>query len=30
MGELIKVLALTRGIDVDLVGFRDGDRAHRL
>jgi SAM-dependent MidA family methyltransferase len=30
MGELIKVLALTRGIDADLVGFRDGDRAHRL
>jgi SAM-dependent MidA family methyltransferase len=30
MGELIKVLALTRGIDVALVGFRDGDQVHRL
>jgi len=30
MGELIKVLALTHGIDADLVGFRDGDRANRL
>jgi SAM-dependent MidA family methyltransferase len=30
MGELIKALALTRGIDAALVGFRDGDRAHRL
>jgi SAM-dependent MidA family methyltransferase len=30
MGELVKVLALTRGIDPMLIGFRDGDRAHRL
>ena len=30
MGELFKVLALTRGIEVVLVGFRDGDRARRL
>ena len=30
MGELIKVLALTRGIEPDLIGFCDGDRAHRL
>jgi SAM-dependent MidA family methyltransferase len=30
MGELFKVLVLLRGIDGDLVGFRDGDRGHRL
>jgi SAM-dependent MidA family methyltransferase len=30
MGELFKALALTRGIDAPLVGFRDGDRLHRL
>jgi SAM-dependent MidA family methyltransferase len=30
MGELFKVLALTRGVDLDLVGFREGDRSHRL
>lgn len=30
MGELFKVLALSRGIDQQLLGFRDGDRAHRL
>ena len=30
MGELIKVLALTRAIDAELIGFRDGDRSHRL
>ena len=30
MGELFKVLALTRGIDDELLGFRDGDRSHRL
>lgn len=30
MGELFKVLALTRGLELDLVGFRDGDRSHRL
>ena len=30
MGELFKALALVRGIDEGLIGFRDGDRAHRL
>lgn len=30
MGELFKVLALTRGLDVELAGFRQGDRSHRL
>jgi SAM-dependent MidA family methyltransferase len=30
MGELVKVLALTRGLDSMLLGFRDGDRSHRL
>jgi SAM-dependent MidA family methyltransferase len=30
MGELYKVLALTRDLDVELIGFRDGDRSHRL
>jgi SAM-dependent MidA family methyltransferase len=30
MGELFKVLVLTRGIEADLIGFRDGDQAHRL
>jgi SAM-dependent MidA family methyltransferase len=30
MGELFKVLALTRGIDDVLLGFREGDRSHRL
>jgi SAM-dependent MidA family methyltransferase len=30
MGELFKVMALGRGIDASLVGFRDGDRAHTL
>jgi len=30
MGELFKVLALTRELDVELIGFRDGDRSHRL
>src|SRR5437879_7886822 len=30
MGELFKVLALARDLDVELVGFRDGDRSHRL
>jgi SAM-dependent MidA family methyltransferase len=29
MGELVKVLALARGIEVS-IGFREGDRAHRL
>jgi SAM-dependent MidA family methyltransferase len=30
MGELFKVLAVTRGLEADLIGFRDGDRTHRL
>jgi len=30
MGELFKVLALVRGLDVELIGFRDGDQTHRL
>lgn len=30
MGELFKVLALTRGLDVDLTAFRDDDFSHRL
>jgi SAM-dependent MidA family methyltransferase len=30
MGELFKVLALGRGVDVPLVGFTQGDRAHTL
>ena len=30
MGELVKVLALTRDIDPALVGFSEGDRSHRL
>jgi SAM-dependent MidA family methyltransferase len=30
MGELFKVLALTRALDVELIGFRGGDRGHRL
>jgi SAM-dependent MidA family methyltransferase len=30
MGELFKVLALSRGIDVPLLGFVEGDRAERL
>ncbi|HEY2970389.1 MAG TPA: class I SAM-dependent methyltransferase [Casimicrobiaceae bacterium] len=30
MGELFKVLAFTRGIDSNLVGFREGERSHRL
>jgi SAM-dependent MidA family methyltransferase len=30
MGELFKVVALTRNIDRGLLGFRDGDQAHRL
>jgi SAM-dependent MidA family methyltransferase len=30
MGELYKVLALTRGVDIELIGFREGDRSHRL
>jgi SAM-dependent MidA family methyltransferase len=30
MGELFKVVALTRGIDHALLGFREGERGHRL
>jgi SAM-dependent MidA family methyltransferase len=30
MGELFKVLAFTRGLDAELVGFREGDWTHRL
>ncbi len=30
MGELFKVLALSRGIEIDPVGFTVGDRMHRL
>lgn len=29
-GELFKVLALVRGIDGELAGFREGDQGHRL
>ena len=30
MGELFKVIALGRGVDVPLMGFARGDRTHRL
>jgi SAM-dependent MidA family methyltransferase len=30
MGELFKVLALGKGLDLDLVGFTQGDRSHTL
>ncbi|HTP47675.1 MAG TPA: SAM-dependent methyltransferase [Casimicrobiaceae bacterium] len=30
MGELFKVLAFARGFEPELVGFREGDRSHRL
>ncbi|MFL6629539.1 MAG: class I SAM-dependent methyltransferase [Vitreoscilla sp.] len=30
MGELFKVIALARGCELDPVGFRVGDRSHRL
>jgi SAM-dependent MidA family methyltransferase len=30
MGELFKVLALVRGVDLELAGFREGDQTHRL
>jgi SAM-dependent MidA family methyltransferase len=30
MGELFKALALAKDIDMDLVGFQDGDWGHRL
>ncbi len=30
MGELFKAMALGRGIDAPLIGFREGDQSHRL
>ncbi len=30
MGELFKVIVLARGVDLDPVGLREGDRSHRL
>ena len=30
MGELFKVLAIARGLQLDPVGFSRGDRMHRL
>lgn len=30
MGELFKVMAFTRGLDAELMGFSAGDRTHRL
>ena len=30
MGELVKVIGFTRGLDQPLRGFRSGDRSHRL
>ena len=30
MGELFKVIGLARGIELDALGFRAGDRSHRL
>jgi SAM-dependent MidA family methyltransferase len=30
MGELFKALAMAKGIDGDLTGFREGDQSHRL
>lgn len=30
MGELFKVIGLARGIRLDAIGFRDGDRSHTL
>jgi SAM-dependent MidA family methyltransferase len=30
MGELFKVVLFTRGLQVDAIGFTDGDRSHRL
>jgi SAM-dependent MidA family methyltransferase len=30
MGELFKVLAMTKGVAEQLIGFRDGDQSHRL
>jgi SAM-dependent MidA family methyltransferase len=30
MGELFKVMVLTKGLDIDPLGFTQGDRSHRL
>jgi SAM-dependent MidA family methyltransferase len=30
MGELFKVIAFSRGLDIDPLGFAQGDRTHRL
>jgi SAM-dependent MidA family methyltransferase len=30
MGELFKVLSVGKGFDVDLIGFKEGDRSHTL
>jgi SAM-dependent MidA family methyltransferase len=30
MGELFKVIGLARGVELDALGFRAGDRSHRL
>jgi SAM-dependent MidA family methyltransferase len=30
MGELFKVLALGKGLDLALIGFTQGDRSHTL
>jgi SAM-dependent MidA family methyltransferase len=30
MGEIFKVMAFTRGLDAELLGFSAGDRTHRL
>jgi SAM-dependent MidA family methyltransferase len=30
MGELFKVIAFARGVQFDALGFRLGDRSHRL
>jgi SAM-dependent MidA family methyltransferase len=30
MGELFKVIAMSKGVDADLCGFSSGDQSHRL
>ncbi len=30
MGELFKVIALTKGVEIDLLGFKSGDKTHTL
>ncbi|MGB7815276.1 MAG: SAM-dependent methyltransferase [Methylotenera sp.] len=30
MGELFKVIALSRGVEIELLGFKSGDKAHTL